>query len=420
MERLLEQYKKFVIFIFLCIFVATSLFLYNSIKIIMNVNHNSSRIVYLERKQNFLKKNVDKIIDKIDEMERDISERNPDISRSEIEEVVKKKIKDEIHHIRFSSGEYVVIKEVLNYDGGKDYAVKHNLIGEKYTLISADKLDFNENKMNRTELDGVKKEGEVFYKDYFRELESGITAEKIVFARLYKKYNWIISMASSMKEIDEYSAIVDDINKNFYLELTFKVLIVLSLFFFAVFTILTIYNQKIFKKVREETEMDVLTNAHNRRGMERYMNDIFERYRINRKSPLILVIDIDNFKKINDTYGHYLGDSILKRTVDGIKQNISSQDMLFRTGGDEFLLICPISTFMDINQFGNELLKRLADIEYVVDGKNYNVTVSIGGACFAEEDDEYLTAVERADRGLYIAKKNGKNHFYFYDDKVMD
>lgn len=106
--------------------------------------------------------------------------------------------------------------------------------------------------------------------------------------------------------------------------------------------------------------------------------------------------------------------------MEGIKNSISSQDMLFRTGGDEFLLICPISPYIDITQFGNELLKRLEDIEYVVDGKNYNVTVSIGGACFAESDDEYLTAVERADRGLYIAKKNGKNHFYFYDDKAMD
>ena len=150
------------------------------------------------------------------------------------------------------------------------------------------------------------------------------------------------------------------------------------------------------------------------------MNDLFERYKINRKSPLILVIDVDNFKKINDTYGHYLGDNILKKIVEGIKNSISNQDMLFRTGGDEFLLICPISPYIDINQFGNELLKRLEDIEYVVDGKNYNVTVSIGGACFAESDDEYLTAVERADRGLYIAKKNGKNHFYFYDDKAMD
>lgn len=420
MEKLLEQYKKFVIFIFAFIFAATSLFLYNSTRIIMNINHGNSRIAYLERKQNLLKENVDKIINRIAEMERDISEKIPDISKNEIEELVKDKIKNEIHHIRFSSGQYVAIKEVANYDGGENYAVQHNLAGEKYTLLSVDKLDSDENKMNKIELDGIKKDGEVFYKYYLKEKESETAAKKIVFAKLYKDYNWIISMSSSMKEIDEYNAIVEKVNENFYLELTLKVLITLSLFFFVIFTILTIYNQKIFKKVKEETEMDVLTNAHNRRGMERYMNDIFGRYRINRKSPLLLVIDIDNFKKINDTYGHYLGDNILKKIVEGIKKNISSQDMLFRTGGDEFLLICPISSFIDINQFGTELLKRLADIEYIIDGKNYNVTVSIGGACFSEEDDEYLTAVERADRGLYIAKKNGKNHFYFYDDKVMN
>lgn len=424
MERLLEQYKKFVIFIFVFIFIATSLFLYNSIRIIVNVNHSNSRMTYLEKKQNFLKENVNKIINRIVEMEKDISEKIPDISKNEIKELVKEKIKNEIHQLKFSSGQYISIKEVLNYDGGENYAIQHvhpdNLITKKDIVLSIDKLDSNGNKMNRIELEGIKKEREVFYKYYFKELESEVTVEKIVFARLHEDYNWIISMSCPMKEIDEYTAIVDDINKNFYLELTFKAFIILSLFFFAVFTILTIYNQKIFKKVREETEMDVLTNAHNRRGMERYMNDIFERYRVNRKSPLILVIDIDNFKRINDTYGHYLGDNILKRTVAGIKQNISSQDMLFRTGGDEFLLICPISAFIDINQFGNELLKRLADIEYIINGKSYNITVSIGGACFVEEDDEYLTAVERADRGLYIAKKNGKNHFYFYDDKIMD
>lgn len=423
MEKLLAQYKRFVIFIFVFIFISISLFLYNSIRIVMNVNHSNSRIIYLERKQDFLKENVNKIIERIIEIEEEIKITS-DISKVEMKEIVKEKIKNEIHQIKFASGQYIGIKEILNYNGGENYALQHvhpdNLISGKDIPLSTNILDSNGNKMNQIELNGINSKGEFFYKYYFKELKSEIVSEKIVFAKLYKDYNWIISMGCPLKEIDEYTAIVDDINKSFYMDLTFKMFTALSIFFIAVFSMLTIYNQKISKKVKEETEIDVLTEAHNRRGMEKYMNDLFERYKINRKSPLILVIDVDNFKKINDTYGHYLGDNILKKIVEGIKNSISSQDMLFRTGGDEFLLICPISPYIDINQFGNELLKRLEDIEYVVDGKNYNVTVSIGGACFAESDDEYLTAVERADRGLYIAKKNGKNHFYFYDDKIMD
>ncbi len=92
MEKLLAQYKRFVIFIFVFIFISISLFLYNSIRIVMNVNHSNSRIIYLERKQDFLKENVNKIIERIIEIEEEIKITS-DISKIEMKEIVKEKIK---------------------------------------------------------------------------------------------------------------------------------------------------------------------------------------------------------------------------------------------------------------------------------------------------------------------------------------
>jgi len=150
-----------------------------------------------------------------------------------------------------------------------------------------------------------------------------------------------------------------------------------------------------------EAKLDTLTGIYNKR----YFNDILKNHIEEKKHFPLAILDIDDFKKINDTHGHLMGDRVLKEFVLLILGQLDPTDLLARWGGEEFLIIFSEDSLAEASE-------KLASVRQAINTHEFQkagyLTASFGLTCMAENDDIY-TIVERADKALYEAKIKGKN-----------
>ena len=150
---------------------------------------------------------------------------------------------------------------------------------------------------------------------------------------------------------------------------------------------------------------DQLTGLYNRIKLNETLNNEMKYYERYNNSFGIILMDIDHFKSINDTYGHPTGDTILVTISKLLKSNIRNTDTLGRWGGEEFMIICPGIDKGNLNKMAEKL--RIAINNYKFEDVN-NATASIGGTVFQNNDD-LKKLMKRADEALYMAKGNGRN-----------
>ncbi|MBD3670244.1 MAG: GGDEF domain-containing protein [Gammaproteobacteria bacterium] len=170
------------------------------------------------------------------------------------------------------------------------------------------------------------------------------------------------------------------------------------------------------RALKEEATHDQLTGLSNRRGFYAVAKHEIERARRSQTELWIVMIDVDDFKTINDKVGHTTGDEVLKSVARVMEESIRKVDLLCRMGGDEFIIL-----FEDTNKNGIRHVTEsiLANIENLTvagwTDKGQGITVSIGCAQFVGEQ-ELEDAIETADKALYASKRDGKNRITFYDD----
>jgi len=170
---------------------------------------------------------------------------------------------------------------------------------------------------------------------------------------------------------------------------------------------------KRMMKLSEETFTDPMLHVLNRRAFIQLGNTEIEKAKV-RKIPLsIMVLDLDRFKYINDTYGHSVGDKVLKDFVDTVKKIISTREMFFRIGGEEFILLLPGADIKKAVEIGEKIRKAVEKREIKINGKKINYTVSIGIAQMKPDDTDIYSVLHRADKMLYVAKKSGRNRIVY-------
>jgi len=173
-------------------------------------------------------------------------------------------------------------------------------------------------------------------------------------------------------------------------------------------------NQQIKKlteeleKERREASLDFLTRVANRASFDRAISDMVQDFYRRNYPFALLMIDIDDFKKINDTYGHQAGDYILKELARLLKSQLRARDVIARYGGEEFAILLPGVTFSQAIRVAERLRRAVEKHLFKYAGKEIPVTVSIGVALMREGLDE-SSLVEKADKALYLAKRSGKN-----------
>ncbi len=163
---------------------------------------------------------------------------------------------------------------------------------------------------------------------------------------------------------------------------------------------------------KEESRRDGLTGVYNRRAFDRHIKRLVDQNLVQHAGFAILLIDIDNFKHINDTYGHPIGDRVIMALANVCRQMIRSDDFLARYGGEEFAILLPGASRRNAAKKARHICKTVAQTHYALDDgndpKTLSITVSIGVAVNGRNDDvDALLA--RADTALYKAKASGKN-----------
>lgn len=171
---------------------------------------------------------------------------------------------------------------------------------------------------------------------------------------------------------------------------------------------ITINRANTYSKVLQYATLDALTNLNNRRQFEtRLKQEIAITKRQN--NPLCaMMIDIDFFKKVNDTYGHASGDEVLRTVASVIKAQLRESDIPARYGGEEFAVLLPYTHIDEAKIVGERLRKAVEETTVQLDDLTINVTISMGLAEFTQEETgEELFG--RADKALYEAKEGGRN-----------
>lgn len=167
---------------------------------------------------------------------------------------------------------------------------------------------------------------------------------------------------------------------------------------------------------------DSLTGLYNRRYLEVHLQKLLEKNLESKKNLCILMIDIDNFKGVNDTYGHGVGDQVLKTIAFRLQDSLRSFDLVARLGGEEFVVILPDST-EDLSMMVAERLRRSIEekpIKCNVPQGELNITTSIGGAIITPGQHAINTVLDRADVMLYEAKNSGRNCVVFENVGKID
>tara|TARA_Y100001956_G_C4124346_1_gene189225 strand:+ start:81 stop:1145 length:1065 start_codon:yes stop_codon:yes gene_type:complete len=169
--------------------------------------------------------------------------------------------------------------------------------------------------------------------------------------------------------------------------------------------------RKLQSELRHLLERDSMTGALNRHQLHSSLDNAIEKY----GHSTIVMVDIDDFKSINDNYGHDVGDKVIMQIVDSIAHNTRPEDLLFRLGGDEFLLL-----FHGIDQYAVEAIMNLVSQNVAEQPYPFNVKVTL--SCGVAESIPFETShawMKRADLALYQSKSLGKNRVSIYCDSTQ-
>lgn len=342
------------------------------------------------------------------------------ISRSYVDERVKAEIADEIRNFKFDNGAYIWVNEIIDYRGGKDYAIRRvhpNLPETEGHFLSTDMVDIEGNLPYLTELQGINRDGELFFTYYFKELDSEKVSEKLTYAKLYRDFNWVIAMGIYLDGVQSY---IDQVNMESQLlkaklvpALTLLLISLLAVGYLLILIFQSLRHHHTRALLEAEVNQDPMTKADSRRCGVENLRRAFRDFELNNSSPGILMFDIDNFKCINDKYGHAVGDLVLIEAVKAVKNVIRGSDSIIRWGGDEFVII--LQDFREDATFAlcHKILLTASTAKVFIINEELSPTWSVGVTCFKETDSDYMDAINRADQALYQSKIKGRNQLTF-------
>lgn len=338
------------------------------------------------------------------------------ISKKYIDNLVKESVSEKVRTMKFNDGSYVWINEILNYKGGKNYAIRRvhpNLPQTEGKYLSTDIIDVKGNLPYLTELQGINKEGELFFSYYFKELDSEEISEKISYAKLYKDFDWVIAMGIYLDDVQDYIDHTNQESKELASKLTlilvFLFIIILFSSYLSIILIEKVHYRHSKKQLESEINQDSLTKADSRRSGTNELTRAFRDFKLSGANAGIMMFDIDWFKSINDKYGHAVGDLVLIEIVKAVYRVIRSSDRLIRWGGDEFIVIFYGLQKKNAISIGNTILSVVSSVKIPTENGEIVPTLSIGFSYFKGTDSDFKDVLKRADEAMYKSKTNGRN-----------
>ena len=176
--------------------------------------------------------------------------------------------------------------------------------------------------------------------------------------------------------------------------------------------------RKVSERFRYLSEHDFLTGLPNRRLFEEHIEQAIARIERYGGRFAIFFLDLDRFKEVNDTFGHHIGDLLLKEVADRLQSCVRSTDILCRQGGDEFLLMIDITDFQEDATLVAQKLIHVLAYPFALEDHTLGITPSIGIALCPDNGLDSRTLIECADIAMYQAKQQGRNNFEFFQPRM--
>lgn len=180
-----------------------------------------------------------------------------------------------------------------------------------------------------------------------------------------------------------------------------------------------IQNHENLERIKQQSRQDRLTGLHNRRVFDEQLVVEFRRALRYDRDLSLMILDIDNFKKVNDTWGHLQGDEVLRAVAGLLKVSFRDLDTVCRYGGEEMVVIMPETVGEAARVKAEQIRRKISEIEVPLldqPGQNIQVTVSMGIACMNKGTSMEDQLIRAADRALYFCKNHGKNQVKLADE----
>jgi diguanylate cyclase len=245
----------------------------------------------------------------------------------------------------------------------------------------------------------------------------GFSAINLVKTGRKRKWIYSIMYSSIVNSIAAFILVKDPV-------FLFKVFIIYSIstlimsYFIFKFTEYLSKSVELYKKLKNEATVDFLTGLNNVRQFDNMFNSVAQQTIRNKEYLSLLFLDIDHFKKINDTFGHSSGDIILRDLADILRSTCRIYDIVSRNGGEEFsilLLNCPTTRALEVA----ERIRKNVETHkfYISDKVSIDVTISIGISTYPNITNNIGNLLEDADTALYEAKSTGKNKVVLHNNR---
>jgi diguanylate cyclase (GGDEF)-like protein len=187
---------------------------------------------------------------------------------------------------------------------------------------------------------------------------------------------------------------------------------------FAQQATIALKNARLFAEVQRLATTDSLTGLHNRRSffdMAQRLYDYARRY----SRPLaVIMLDVDHFKQINDSFGHAIGDQVLRSMADICLSTLRTVDVVGRYGGEEFVMLLPETDLADAGMVAERLQQQVIAEPVLTDRGALAITVSLGVSHIAATCHSLEQLIDRADQALYAAKQQGRNRVIRYTENA--
>ncbi len=173
--------------------------------------------------------------------------------------------------------------------------------------------------------------------------------------------------------------------------------------------------KRLMEHLKESSLRDAMTGLYNRRFLEEYVTTLVATSQRRKTSFSILMLDLDYFKQVNDTFGHEAGDKVLKTLAETLSKSVRSSDMVVRYGGEEFLIILMDTNAESALKIAENIRAKVEDTKISLPGTMLQKTISIGVSEFPLDTDTFWQVVKYADVALYAAKMQGRNRVLRFD-----
>ena len=290
------------------------------------------------------------------------------VGRVALEEGAKNKIKSHLGGLSLNDGSQIWIDEILDYDGGLGYATRFD------------------------------------HTDHY---------EQLTYSTVYEDYGWMITMGIHVDEMEKYIVQTHAESDRLAILLSLRLVLLLVLLVILALGLVLLVENFYFKQSTRRLEVavskDVLTGAGSRRAGHDHLAHLFAEFRSGLASPALMMFDVDQLKQINDSFGHQVGDEVLKGVVRAVYKHIRSSDQVIRWGGDEFVVIMQGIKEEDSQALAAKIVNAVSSLEFLVGEEVIKPSISLGESRFLPTDQNFTEALDRADRALYKAKETNKN-----------